>query len=58
MTKAREDYDSSQHALNKWLKANPVGQPVNGGIEKKLKLDWKKNQTQIHDLKLFRDVDK
>ena len=37
--KHSKDYDSSQTALNIWLKENPVGQRLNGGREEKYKME-------------------
>ena len=46
------DYDGSQKAIRKWLNDNPVGEQVNGGVEKKYNI-----KATLDELKLLRDVE-
>ena len=61
LQKARKsslEYDGSQEAINRWLKANPVGAKVNGGRELKYKLKLKefKQAHDPHDFKLLQNA--
>ena len=55
-----KEYDSSQEALNKWLKENPLGQTVNGGKIENYTLDSIDTDQlkNLADFKLFQEVDK
>jgi len=44
--------------LNKWLKDNPLGQPVNGGRSEKYTLDFMAGSQKLVDFKLFQDVER
>ena len=53
-----KNYDTSQQALNTWIKDNQVGKNLNGGKEIKFKMDLACLSRKLDDFKLFRDVEK